>query len=91
MKTSQLAIIVASVLFGAAPLLARDNSDQGASRYSPGHRMQNSTRSTGPGASEYAPGHRKHSGASASDYAPGHLKKHDTGSTGGSTGTSGRY
>jgi len=50
---------------------------QGVSNKTPGHQMQDATKSTGPGASEYAPGHKmqnatKSTAPGASEYAPGH-------------------
>ncbi|VIO74976.1 hypothetical protein CI1B_56940 [Bradyrhizobium ivorense] len=50
---------------------------QGVSTKTPGHQMQNATKSTAPGASEYAPGHKMHKATKstapgASEYAPGH-------------------
>jgi hypothetical protein len=64
-------IILAAALAVGTPALA-----QGVSDKTPGHKMQNSTKSTGPGASEYAPGHKmqkatKSTGPGASEYAPG--------------------
>jgi hypothetical protein len=55
----------------------KKHDSQGASKYTPGHKMQDATRSTAPGASEYAPGQQpKNTGS-------------DRGSTGSSTGTGG--
>ena len=63
-------IIVASTLVFATSALA-----QGVSK-TPGHQMQDATKSTAPGASEYAPGHKmqnakKSTAPGASEYAPG--------------------
>jgi hypothetical protein len=57
----------------------KKHDSQGASEYTPGHKMQDAKPGTGtaPGASEYAPGHQsKDTGK-------------DRGSTGSSTGTGG--
>ncbi|MCA1457277.1 hypothetical protein I6F35_29395 [Bradyrhizobium sp. BRP22] len=73
--------ITAALLVLAVPAFAQTN--QGASGKSPGHQMQDSTKSTAPGASEYAPGQKmqnakKSTAPGASEYAPGH--KSTTGS-----------
>ena len=65
-------IIVAGALIFVTPAFA-----QGVSNKTPGHQMQDATKSTAPGASEYAPGHKmqnatKSTAPGASEYAPGH-------------------
>jgi hypothetical protein len=69
-------LIVAGSLLFAASAFAQGTSP-GASGKTPGHQMQNDTKSTAPGASEYAPGHKmqkatKSTAPGASEYAPGH-------------------
>jgi len=65
-------IIVASALVFASSAFA-----QGVSEKTPGHKMQDATKSTAPGASEYAPGHKmqnakKSTAPGASEYTPSH-------------------
>lgn len=77
-RTATMMVLGAALL--TVPSLA---NAQGASKFAPGQRMQNSTTSTGPGASEYAPGQRMQNsrtstGPGASEYAPGQMKKKRT-------------
>ena len=70
-------ILIASTLLVAGSALAQSGSNQGVSEKTPGHQMQDATKSTAPGASEYAPGHKmqnakKSTAPGASEYAPGH-------------------
>jgi hypothetical protein len=101
MKLPYLAVATIAFGLGAAPAFANDNgppsSGPGASEYSPGDRMKDSSTSTAPGASEYAPGREmkkdKGTGPGASEYAPGDLAKDKTGgsaSTGKSSGKTGK-
>ena len=74
--------VAAALLLGTSSFALAQNSPSttspGASGYSPGHEMQNSTTpSTGPGASEFSPGHKmKEKGTvgqarGASEFSPG--------------------
>ena len=73
--------IAAALLLGTASFAAAQSKNgatsPGASKYSPGHEMQNSKTKTGPGASEYSPGDRMHDKGTvgrskgASEYSPG--------------------
>lgn len=78
MKLSLPLIASAAILFGVSAAQAVDSP--GASKYSPGHKMQDSDAQKSseldrPGASEYAPGQQKQSedldSPGASEYAPG--------------------
>ncbi|SFM27277.1 hypothetical protein SAMN03159423_0339 [Bradyrhizobium sp. NFR13] len=69
MLIKSFVVVTALIVSGSA--FAQDVSDK-----TPGHKMQNATKSTAPGASEYAPGHkmqnaRKSTAPGASEYAPG--------------------
>jgi len=74
----KLILVTAAALLVATPALAQS----GASKYAPGQKMQNSTKSTAPGASEYAPGHQKNTSAGPghSESAPGQRMQTTTGS-----------
>ena len=73
-------MLIRSIVVAAAVLVGGVAYAQGVSDKTPGHKMQDATKSTAPGASEYAPGHKmqkatKSTGPGASEYAPG---KHQT-------------
>ena len=73
-------MLIRSMVITAALAIGGAAFAQGASDTTPGHKMQDATKSTAPGASEYAPGHKmqkatKSTGPGASEYAPG---KHQT-------------
>lgn len=73
--------IAAALLLGTASFAVaqskRDTTSPGASKYSPGHEMQNSKSKTGRGASEYSSGDGMHDKGTvgkskgASEYSPG--------------------
>jgi hypothetical protein len=72
MKFAIIALSTAALIASAPAVFA-----QGVSSKTPGHQMQNATKSTAPGASEYAPGHKmkkatKSTGPGASEYTPSH-------------------
>jgi hypothetical protein len=63
---SKTIAIATALLLGTASLAVAQTTSKGgtaspgASQYSPGHEMQNSTTTTAPGASENSPGSRMH-------------------------------
>ena len=65
-KMSKTIAIATALLLGTASLAVAQTTSKGgtaspgASQYSPGHEMQNSTTTTAPGASENSPGSRMH-------------------------------
>jgi len=70
-------IVAASLVLASSAFAQSGTKSPGASDKSPGHQMQDATKSTAPGASEYAPGHKmqgasKSTAPGASEYAPGH-------------------
>jgi hypothetical protein len=75
----KISVTAAVLLATASVALAQTtkSADPGASKYSPGHEMQNSKTNTGPGASEFSPGDRMHDKGTvgrskgASEYSPG--------------------
>lgn len=76
-------MLIRTIALAAAMAASSAAFAQGASDKTPGHKMQNATKSTAPGASEYAPGHKmqsakKSTAPGASEYAPG--KQQTTGS-----------
>jgi len=72
MRKTIIALAAAAVAFAPVAAFA-----QGASKYAPGQKMQDSTKpATSPGASSYSPGHKMQdsktsTGPGASEYAPG--------------------
>ena len=77
-------MLIRSIALAAALAVSSSAFAQGVSEKTPGHKMQNATKSTAPGASEYAPGHKmqnakKSTAPGASEYAPG--KQQTTGSS----------
>lgn len=70
-------VVVASLALASPAFAQSGTKSPGASGSTPGHQMQDATKSTAPGASEYAPGHKmqgakKSTAPGASEYAPGH-------------------
>jgi hypothetical protein len=83
MANEEKPMLIRSIALAAALAVSSSAFAQGVSEKTPGHKMQDATKSTGPGASEYVPGHkmqnaRKSTAPGASEYAPG--KQQTTGS-----------
>ena len=77
-------MLIRSIILAAALAASSSAFAQGVSEKTPGHKMQDATKSTAPGASEYAPGHKmqnakKSTAPGASEYAPS--KQQTTGSS----------
>jgi len=69
-------MLIKSFVIATALIVSGSAFAQGVSDKTPGHKMQDTTKSTAPGASEYAPGHKmqkatKSTAPGASEYAPG--------------------
>ena len=70
-------MLVKPMIIASSLVLATAAFAQGVSDKTPGHKMQDATKSTAPGASEYAPGHKmqnakKSTAPGASEYTPSH-------------------
>jgi hypothetical protein len=74
--SKETVMLIKSLVVATALIVSGSAFAQGVSDKTPGHKMQNATKSTAPGASEYAPGHKmqnatKSKAPGASEYAPG--------------------
>ena len=77
-------MLIRTIVIATALALGSSAFAHGVSEKTPGHKMQDATKSTAPGASEYTPGHKmqnakKSTAPGASEYAPG--KQQTTGSS----------